>query len=143
MIEIPNNIFFEEVFACLEQGESVTIPMRGKSMFPLIQEGRDTVRLEKRDPKQLNKGDLVLFQVNGTYILHRYIGKVNDFFHMRGDGLLNKGEFCREEDIKAIVTYIIRDNFHVISTHSIRWRFISILWLWIKPIGLRLRKIGL
>lgn len=108
-------------------------------MLPLIQEGRDAVRIKKIDPQQLNKGNLVLFQVNGTYILHRYLGKVNDFFHMRGDGLLSNGEFCRQEDIKAIVTDIIRNNSNVISTKSLRWKFMSFLWLCIRPVALRLR----
>lgn len=139
MIEIPNNIFFEEVLKSLEHSESVTIPMRGKSMFPLIQEGRDAVRIKKIDTPQLNKGDLVLFQVNGTYILHRYIGMVNKFYHMRGDGLINRGEFCKQEDIKAIVTDIINGNSQIISTHSFRWRFLSLLWLWVKPIALKFR----
>ena len=44
---IDNGIFFREVERLLDEGDSVTIRVRGNSMRPLLRNGRDRIILKK------------------------------------------------------------------------------------------------
>ena len=46
---LNNDLFFIEVTRMLSQGRSVTLRAKGKSMYPFISSGRDTVELRKTD----------------------------------------------------------------------------------------------
>jgi signal peptidase I len=48
----------------------VRIPMRGSSMLPAIRHG-DRIVITRRDPRQIEVGEIVLFIVGGRLILHR------------------------------------------------------------------------
>ncbi|MCM1077321.1 MAG: S26 family signal peptidase [Bacteroides sp.] len=137
--EIPNNIFFTEVVRLLRSGESVTIPMRGVSMRPLLREGRDAVRLAAIEGECLRRGDVALFCCNGQYLLHRMTGRKGKRLHMHGDGLLGDGEYCNESDVMAKVTHIIRRTAGTpLSVNSIRWKLTSQAWLLLRYPTLRL-----
>ena len=45
----------------------------GTSMLPLIRQGRDAMVIGKR-PEVLKQYDVVLYHLNGRYVLHRLIG---------------------------------------------------------------------
>lgn len=141
--EIANELFFAEVIKNLEKGKSVTIPMRGVSMLPILKEGRDSVRLSSADASNLKLGDIVLFRHNNRYVLHRYKGLKEGFLFMHGDGLLGKGEKCLPSEVYAKVTQIIRYKKDSISPASVRFRLMTSLWLLIQPIILRFRLLRL
>ena len=69
---LNNDLFFIEVTRMLSQGRSVTLRAKGKSMYPFISSGRDTVELRKTDT--LSVGDIVLAEVpERGYVLHRIL----------------------------------------------------------------------
>ena len=39
MITVPNEIVFDEVEKCVACGENITIPLRGTSMTPTLEDG--------------------------------------------------------------------------------------------------------
>ena len=56
----------------LAHGEAL-LPVTGNSMWPLLADGRDMVRLTRLD-RRVQRGDIVLYQrADGSYILHRVI----------------------------------------------------------------------
>lgn len=46
-LHIPNGLFFPEVVRLLKEGYSVTIPLKGYSMRPFLESGRDKAILKK------------------------------------------------------------------------------------------------
>ena len=66
---IDNDELFGRVVELLQEGREVTIPSKGFSMLPFIRGERDLVVLERAD--EIKPGDIVLFRLDGRYILHR------------------------------------------------------------------------
>ncbi len=57
----------------LDSGGEIAYSPKGRSMLPLIKQGRDTVILKKPDRK-LKKGDIIfLRRTDGSFVLHRII----------------------------------------------------------------------
>lgn len=139
MLQIPNDIFFTQVAETLAAGDDVTIPMRGVSMLPLLREGRDSVRLTPVSRRAVRRGDVVLFRHGGRYVLHRYRGLRDGLLHIHGDGLLGRGEYCRREDVVAVMTHVVRRSGVAVSVGSLRWRVLSTLWLLIRVPALHVR----
>lgn len=84
-------------------------PFRGISMYPLLTEGKDMVRLvpfnEARQPRE---GDVVLFERNdGQLILHRIMSVQGDVFDICGDNC-QKGEAVKRAQIIARMEGIYR-----------------------------------
>ena len=75
--QMANAVLLPEVIALLDEGHTVTLPLRGYSMRPFLEDGRDKALLQK--PQSINVGDPVLAEIApGHYVLHRIIGmKVN------------------------------------------------------------------
>ncbi len=139
--EIPNNLFFAEVERQLNETGSVTIPMRGVSMHPLLREGRDAVILRPAACDNLKKWDVVLFRHNGRHILHRYLGLHGNQLCFRGDNLPGPGERCSADNVVAVVSHVIRYDSVSISVASLKWCLAFRIWLLIRPLVLILRKI--
>ena len=56
----------------LAHGEAL-LPVTGNSMWPLLADGRDMVRLARLD-RRVQRGDIALYQkADGSYLLHRVI----------------------------------------------------------------------
>ena len=55
-----NEVILPEVARLIEQGHSVTIPVRGNSMNPFLADGRDCVTLGGFVPEELQTGVTVL-----------------------------------------------------------------------------------
>lgn len=139
--EFPNNLFFAEVERELHEKGVVTIPMRGVSMLPLLREGRDAVTLQSSAGDNLKKWDVVLFRHNGHHILHRYLGISGNQLCFRGDNLPDPGERCYAENVVAVVSNVIRNDSVPIPVDSLKWRFVSRIWLFIRPLVLIIRRI--
>lgn len=74
--------FVNEQLSC---GGSVELPVRGRSMLPLLQEGRDSVILRSLK-KPLKKHDVILYKrESGTYVLHRIVALEEGGCACKGD----------------------------------------------------------
>ena len=59
-IELPNEILLGEVKRCIAKGYDAILRVRGNSMRPFLQDGRDKAKLQVADTLTLKIGDVVL-----------------------------------------------------------------------------------
>ena len=131
---VNNHLFMQEITRVFGQGKkSVTFVVRGFSMRPFLEDGRDKVILAP--PREPKIGDVVLAEVKKeTYALHRVIKKENGVYTMRGDGNpLWMTEQFTQEKIVGIANGFIRKGKEV-STSSRKWRYYSAIWNFLKPL---------
>ena len=121
---IDNGIFFREVERLLDEGDSVTIRVRGNSMRPLLRNGRDRIILKKATEEDLCKGAVMLFRYRGTYCVHRVVRIDGDTVIFAGDGNYRTEERAARGDIMAV-----RPSDRIVECASIRWRLQSAVWL--------------
>lgn len=136
-IEMPNEVFLpfvvEQLY--LVEGKTVTLPLRGRSMRPFLEDGRDKALLIAARQKELCVGDAVLAEISaGHYVLHRIIRIEGKQVTLRGDGNLNV-EYCNLSDIKAkTIGFYRKGNKNIDKTDGIKWRTYSWVWLRLYPI---------
>ncbi len=131
---ISNSIFFEEVHRAISQGNSVKIPMRGNSMSPMLRDKLDVLVLSSVCFLNVKIGDVLLFENNGSYVLHRLIAIDGDQCHFRGDGNLDRGEFVDRTSVIARLDKIQRPSGKVVQLDSTGFRVYWFLWRNLFPI---------
>ena len=114
-LQIANELLLPEVIRMTEEGYTVTLPLRGFSMRPFLEDGRDKALLCK--PTSIEVGDAVLAEIAPKqYVLHRIVDISGDRVTLRGDGNLSD-EHCRLD-----------------STKGRKWRVYSYVWTRLFPI---------
>lgn len=97
----------------------------GKSMLPMLCEGRDSVVLSKA--QRIKKYDIILYQrENGQYILHRVV-KVGKTYTCIGDNQFVLERGIANEQIVAVCTAFTRKGKEY-STDSLMWRAYAVFW---------------
>jgi hypothetical protein len=133
--QMPNEQLLPFVIEQLEavEGKTVTLPLRGRSMRPFLEDGRDKALLIAA--KQVAVGDAVLAEISPRhYVLHRVIGIDHDKVTLRGDGNLSN-EYCRLADVKATALGFYRKGRTTLdSTNGLKWRTYSWLWMRLSPL---------
>ena len=97
----------------------------GKSMLPMLCEGRDSVVLSKA--QRIKKYDIILYQrENGQYILHRVV-KVGKTYTCIGDNqfVLERG-IANEQIVAVCITFTRKGKEY--STDSLMWRAYAVFW---------------
>ena len=125
----------------LQNGQTVRFSPSGKSMLPMLRQGRDSVELSAISGK-LKKYDLPLYQrQDGKYILHRIVQVGEDYVCM-GDNQFRPENGVRQDQMIAVVTAFYRDGkrFKVNSpgyrVYCILWHHLRLLWrFWQRCIG--------
>ncbi len=122
----------------LNQGEAVGVATRGKSMLPLLREGKSEVLLEPVD-RELAVGDMpVYIREDGAYILHRVVGIDESNYYIRGDNCVNL-ERVPKGDVLGVVVEMHR-NGRTLRTTDWRYRlYVRLLMATEKPRLLLLR----
>ena len=133
-IQMANAVLLPEVVRLLEEGHTVTLPLRGYSMRPFLENGRDKALLRK--PESINVGDAVLAEIAPKhFVLHRIVSIKGDHVTLRGDGNLGV-EHCRLGDVKATAVGFYRKGREQLdSTDGRKWRIYS--WGWTRLLPLR------
>ena len=130
--ELPNDVFLGLVSETLAEGHTAVIWVKGYSMRPFIEFGRDKVKLAFAPSCQV--GDAVLAEIaRGHYVLHRIIRKDGDGITLQGDGNIRGVEYCTTADIRGVVTEYIRPNRTLRDDDSALKRRIR-LWRILRPI---------
>ncbi|MBR1713022.1 MAG: S24/S26 family peptidase [Alloprevotella sp.] len=127
----PNHIIIPEIKKLIDEGHTVTLRVRGVSMRPFLDDGRDSALLAPcEDKASLRRGDIVLAEVfPKQYVLHRIVRIEGDQLTLRGDGNLAGREKCRATDVIAIATAFYRKGREKAdSTSGWKWRIYSALW---------------
>ncbi len=132
-VQMANAVLLPEIVRLLEEGHTVTLPLRGYSMRPFLEDGRDKALLRK--PDSISVGDAVLAEVAPKhYVLHRIVSIKGDHVTLRGDGNINV-ERCRLSNIKATAVGFYRKGREQLdSTDGRKWRIYSWVWTRLLPI---------
>jgi hypothetical protein len=134
-LSLPNAEFLPFVVNELEscKGKTVTLPLRGRSMRPFLEDGRDKALLIAADVPQV--GDAVLAEIDkGHFVLHRIIRIDGEKVTLRGDGNLNV-EYCKLGDVKAkAIGFYRKGRKKLDSTNGMKWRVYSWFWIRLYPI---------
>ena len=132
-IQFENAKFLPEVVKMLNEGHTVTLRLKGYSMRPFLEDGRDKALLTRvEDPKV---GDPVLAEITpGHFVLHRIIAMEGDDVTLRGDGNL-ANEYCRRENVVgAVVGFYRKGRTKLDRTDGRKWRAYSYVWMRLYPI---------
>lgn len=132
-LQIANDVLLPEVIALLEEGHTVTLPLRGFSMRPFLEDGRDKALLQK--PQTICVSDPVLAEIApGHYVLHRIIRIDGEQVTLRGDGNLGN-EYCKLSDIRATaIGFYRKGRTEADMTCDRKWRVYSFVWLHLYPV---------
>ena len=108
------------------------LPFSGRSMLPMLREGKDSVELSPL-PDRLRKYDLPVYQCrNGKYVMHRVVAVRDDCYICNGDNLLQM-EKIYPDQLVAIVSAFTR-NGKRIEVSSLGYRIYCRFWCAVRPI---------
>ena len=134
MIQLKNEILIPQIAEQIRQGYNVTLPLRGYSMRPFLEDGRDKALLTSVT-HPLKVGDVILAEISHQrWALHRIVNIDGDNITMYGDGNFSP-EHIKRQHVIAIVREFYRKGSitptHVDSLlYTVYWR----LWIALRPI---------
>lgn len=124
---------FPLISELFEHGKNSRIAVSGGSMYPFLRDRIDSVEFTKGSFEQLTVGDIVLIQrTDGRYVMHRIYRKKKDCFFMVGDAQQWIEGPLYPEQLLAVVTAIWRKDKRI-ACSNMSWRFLSRLWLYLRP----------
>lgn len=117
----------------VDDGVSVTFPVKGTSMLPFIIGGKESVILQKAS--KINVGDVVLAWVDGCrYVVHRVISIDGEQVVLMGDGNIVGVEHCSLNDVKALATHVVSRKGYKRDLYAPWRQRASRLWWHLRPI---------
>ena len=123
----------QEAVRLVQDGVSVTFPVKGRSMLPFIIGGRESVILQK--PGSLQRGQVVLAQVGpDRYVVHRIIKVEPDRITLMGDGNICGTESCTPSNVLAIATHGVDEKGKRRTLESKGQMFKARVWFRIRPL---------
>lgn len=123
----------QEAVRLVQDGVSVTFPVKGRSMLPFIIGGRESVILQK--PGSLQRGQVVLAQVGpDRYVVHRIIKIEPDRITLMGDGNICGTECCTPSNVLAIATHVVDEKGKRRTLESKGQMFKARVWFRIRPL---------
>ena len=108
---------------------------KGKSMMPLIKEGRDKMVIVKKSQGRLRQYDVPLYKrKNGKYVLHRIMEVRKNDYVICGDNCWRCEYGITDEQIIGVLSSVIRKGKTISITDKYYQHYVSI---WCKPFLLR------
>lgn len=131
--EFKNEEFLPVVVELLQHKKTVTIPLKGISMRPFLENNRDAAVLTL--PGEVKEWDPVLAEIEpGHFVLHRIRKIDGDNVTLMGDGNL-RCEYCKLADIRASVLGFYRKGRTKLDrTDGWKWRTYSWIWMHLLPL---------
>ena len=124
----------QDIEKLLVQGNTVQFKPQGYSMYPLFVPGRDEAVVAPADPKQLKRGDVVLYRRDGSIlVLHRIWKRRKDGFYLVGDNQKEIEGPLRPDQMIGILVQVIRKE-RQFSTRNVIYRLLAAFWLWLRPL---------
>lgn len=132
-ITISNDILIPEVARNVAEGHTVTLPLKGNSMRPFLEDGREKALLAKVG--DIKVGDPVIALTDDNrYVLHRIISIDGDHVTLRGDGNLACEHCTRENVLCSVVGFYRKGRKTLDRTDGRKWRIYSWWWMHLYPI---------
>lgn len=130
---MTDEIIIHEAIRLVDEGVSVTFPVKGYSMLPFIIGGRESVILQK--PQVVRLGDVVLAWVDDCrYVVHRVIGIEGERVILMGDGNIVGVEHCLLSDVKALATHVVDAKGRKHDLYAPWRQRASRLWWQMRPV---------
>ena len=130
---MTDELIIQEAVRLVQDGVSVTFPVKGRSMLPFIFGGRESVILQK--PGSLQRGQVVLAQVGpDRYVVHRIIKIELDRITLMGDGNICGTESCTPSNVLAIATHVVDEKGKRRTLESKGQMFKARVWYVIRPL---------
>ena len=130
---MTDELIIQEAVRLVQDGVSVTFPVKGRSMLPFIFGGRESVILQK--PGSLQRGQVVLAQVGpDRYVVHRIIKIEPDRITLMGDGNICGTESCTPSNVLAIATHVVDEKGKRRPLESKGQMFKAKVWYVIRPL---------
>ena len=132
-VAVQNAVFIPAVLKFIEEGNTVTIPLKGFSMRPFLEDGRDKALLTRVG--ELHAGDPILALVDHKrYVLHRIVKIEGDNMTLLGDGNL-RAEHCKTGDaVAAVVGFYRKGRTKLDPINGRKWKTYSWTWMHLRPI---------
>ena len=109
----------------IESGGEFELYPRGRSMLPLIHEGRDSVMLVAPQT-ELRSGDIAFYKRDdGRFVLHRVMSVQNGTYTMCGDNQLVLEPGIRDEQIIGVVSSLFVKGKKINVTNKRYRRYIK------------------
>lgn len=130
---ISNKDVFPEIYRLTQQGMKITMPLRGRSMRPFLEDNRDKALFVKLNNPKV--GDPILAEVSKDFfVLHRIVKIENDDVTLLGDGNM-KPEHCKLEDLRCSVLGFYRKGRKTLDpVNGWKWRTYSFIWMRLRPV---------
>ncbi len=120
----------------LEVNGTITYSTKGRSMLPLLREGRDLVTLKRRGTERFRRGDVVMYRrPTKGYVLHRVIDVRENDYVILGDNCISREYGITDSDILGVMTGFIRGGREY-SVDSTSYRLYTFVIL--HTIGIRI-----
>ena len=111
----------------ISDGREAKIRVTGNSMYPMLLDRRDMVKLSKIDCVKV--GDVLLYRrENGDYVMHRVIGRKGDNLAFAGDNEIAREYPVGTSQCIAKMTGFVRNGVEYDCKANIKYRFIAFLW---------------
>lgn len=115
----------KEVFGWLDDCDELCLKVQGSSMRPFLCPGRDSVILRRAE--NFRRGDIVVFERGGFYIMHRIIRIGSGVFTAMGDNRSHPEENIPVEKIVARASGAVRNGKKITESSAV-WRFYKLVW---------------
>jgi phage repressor protein C with HTH and peptisase S24 domain len=136
----------------LDAGKPFWLEATGGSMWPFVRDG-DVITISPLSDAPPRLGDVIAFTRPQTreLVVHRLVGKRDEFFLFRGDGASEETDLVSRGDILGHVTRVERNRrrisfglgperalIAVLSRWGILWPLLSSVWRLVRPVARRL-----
>jgi hypothetical protein len=135
MIITTNEEHIRELIEKARRGNTVRMIGIGRSMSPLVKDGRDYIDLGAVDEAtSIIKHDVVFYKSHeNKYVLHRIYSISNEGYYPNGDGNLCLEPLLQRDRIYLKAVGFVRKGKYI-STGSIPYRLYSYVWTKLLPV---------
>lgn len=132
-LHFDNAVLIPRIVDLLNEGHTVTLLLKGNSMRPFLENGRDKALLCK--VKEIKVGLPVLAEIaKGHFVLHRIIRIDGDNITLRGDGNYAV-EHCHKKDVCGnIIGFYRKGRRRLDRIDGRKWKIYSFFWTRLFPI---------
>lgn len=130
-LSLPLKEIYPIMAETIQNGGEVYLTVRGNSMSPFLQDGRDQAVFVSPDKMTIKRGDIVFYQRDGgQYVMHRvYKVEKDGLMTMLGDAQWTLEGGIRPDQLRAFVPRVVRKGREISCTGGV-WHFLMKMYLW-------------